>query len=385
MTNDDKTISTHADNEILTNTQHTDRHGQRNSQHTDSELPTDNVNYKPGRLLLNNELNIFLDELNNKSIKELTKEYCYGEFNVEMIVNEVENAIKHGLVVNDQEFNGILNIDPNSGSRGYNKNGGMGRYTVHIFCLNLLIHNLFDKPYSEENIKKANLYKEFWLECNKIMLEEIIDKKINNFEGDFARSIEVEKYMNQQHNFMKRNELSGMNVCDYSILLEKEKQGATKEEIQKFNNKKSWEEIPEDQEILCNYCSLSCNLNKDENEKGTDDYIANGGLINCEVMGGYYSTPGNGNGALDDMMVYKFSICEYCLDHLFGKFKIAPRMIQWHGTKSEPWISAKERIKEREQSSFYKERSKEDWEKINKEFDEKDKLRNDARSNVQEK
>jgi hypothetical protein len=65
-------------------------------------------------------------------------------------------------------------------------------------------------------------------------------------------------------------------------------------------------------ESCCNLCGLSCNLKNWGPE----------GLIDAVVIGGYESTPGNGSGALDDMTRYRFSICEFCLDWLFTKFRI---------------------------------------------------------------
>lgn len=308
------------------------------------------INYIPSRLLENKGLNDFLDELNNTSIQELTNQYCNGEFYVEMIVDQIERYLRN--------IPDLASL--NYGGRGFNESGTFGMYSVQSCCLNLLIHNLFDKPYSEENITKANLYKEFWLEINKNSFASI-EEKISNFEKDFNDSIRTSNWMNEQSDFMNRNELSGMRVFDYPVLLEKEKQGATKEEIQEFNKKDSWEEIPRDAEVFCNFCGLSCKL-------GEDECQGNSGLINQTVMGGYHSTPGNGEGTLDDMSVYRFSLCEFCLDRLFGKFKIPPRVMEYHGTESEHWISAKERV---------------DWngrEEMKKKFDEKVKKHDDARN-----
>lgn len=67
--------------------------------------------------------------------------------------------------------------------------------------------------------------------------------------------------------------------------------------------------------VLCNWCGLPCNLEPEPWDRPL-------GLIRAEVGGGYPSTPGNGSGALDDGVGYRFSLCEFCLDHLFGKFKI---------------------------------------------------------------
>jgi hypothetical protein len=69
-------------------------------------------------------------------------------------------------------------------------------------------------------------------------------------------------------------------------------------------------------EVLCNLCGQSCTL-----EPGP---LGGGpcGLIEAEVRGSYNSTPGNGSGALDDCVKYKFSLCEFCLDWLFWAFVI---------------------------------------------------------------
>lgn len=68
-------------------------------------------------------------------------------------------------------------------------------------------------------------------------------------------------------------------------------------------------------EKLCNLCGLTCLLEHPPMDKPS-------GLIDAVVVGGYESTPGNGSGTLDDMTGYSFSLCEYCLDWLFGRFKI---------------------------------------------------------------
>lgn len=86
---------------------------------------------------------------------------------------------------------------------------------------------------------------------------------------------------------------------------------------------------------LCNLCSLSCEIGE------YDNY----GLLNAEVSGGYESTPGNGNGALDDTMKYTFSLCEFCLDWLFTQFKIPVRMeCYMNSGPPEPFVPAKDRV-----------------------------------------
>lgn len=67
------------------------------------------------------------------------------------------------------------------------------------------------------------------------------------------------------------------------------------------------QEIVED--VLCNMCGSSCGIKLGE----TKEYY---GLIEITVSGGYASPK------LGDCSLYRFSICEYCLDELFNKFKI---------------------------------------------------------------
>lgn len=68
----------------------------------------------------------------------------------------------------------------------------------------------------------------------------------------------------------------------------------------------------------CNLCGLSCLLRSDSREPRSEL----GGLVDAEVLGGFESTPGNGRGALDDGVRYRFSLCEFCIDWLFGQFRI---------------------------------------------------------------
>lgn len=91
-------------------------------------------------------------------------------------------------------------------------------------------------------------------------------------------------------------------------------------------------------EVLCNHCGLSCVL-----DNGMENY----GLVNAVVGGGYFSTAGNGNGTLDDNTNYKFSLCEYCLDHLFQQFSIPPKVFHMYG-EEESFRPARMRIQEDE-------------------------------------
>jgi hypothetical protein len=86
---------------------------------------------------------------------------------------------------------------------------------------------------------------------------------------------------------------------------------------------------------LCNLCGETCALNEDPLDLG--------GLIDARVSGGYFSTPGNGNGALDDMTTYTFSLCEFCLDWLFAQCQRQVKVINYDG--DEKWASAEERLR----------------------------------------
>jgi len=90
----------------------------------------------------------------------------------------------------------------------------------------------------------------------------------------------------------------------------------------------------------CNLCGEQCG----------HENAPNMGLVNAKVCGGYFSTPGNGDGALDDMTLYTFSMCEFCLDWLFCQFKTPPQTNEYHmdgstGT-AEVFRPAKQRVQE---------------------------------------
>lgn len=93
-------------------------------------------------------------------------------------------------------------------------------------------------------------------------------------------------------------------------------------------------------DILCNMCGLTTSLsNPDGMNPNQFD-----GLINATVQGGYDSTPGNGNGALDDTSTYTFSLCEFCLDHIFKNAVIPP--VVDNGYEKEDFRPAAQRVKE---------------------------------------
>jgi hypothetical protein len=94
--------------------------------------------------------------------------------------------------------------------------------------------------------------------------------------------------------------------------------------------------------VVCNMCGLSCALGE------KTPLASNYGLIHARVSGGYCSTAGNGDGALDDGTTYVFSLCEFCLDHIFGKFQVPVKVGSYFNSSVEvedEWIPAQERIK----------------------------------------
>lgn len=95
---------------------------------------------------------------------------------------------------------------------------------------------------------------------------------------------------------------------------------------------------------LCNMCGKPMFLS------------INTGGIEATVTGGYDSTPGNGDGCLDDMTEYKFNICEFCLDFLFQNFKIPVEQYDLIDHVSSKWRPAAVRVEQDE------------WRRLKKEF-----------------
>jgi hypothetical protein len=121
---------------------------------------------------------------------------------------------------------------------------------------------------------------------------------------------------------------------------------------------------------LCNLCGLSCAAPNLSFSKEQEDL----GLIECVVSGGYDSTPGNGEGALDDTIAYEFSLCEFCLDWLFVQFKIPVAVSDYPICESPgfskskfDWIPAKDRV------------VNDHWRKMKKVFFDEFEKRNQAR------
>lgn len=101
-------------------------------------------------------------------------------------------------------------------------------------------------------------------------------------------------------------------------------------------------------DYTCNMCGLSCTLRE-------EPYHASGGFINLRVSGGYESTPGNGNGTLDDLDQYTFSMCEWCIDNMFQQFKIPPRVQSYNCDTTEQYVPAQERVLNESWRTFKKE------------------------------
>lgn len=69
-----------------------------------------------------------------------------------------------------------------------------------------------------------------------------------------------------------------------------------------------------EQQYLCNFCGETCVMNANNIYKDIC------GLINCSVFGAFASD------LLDDETSYTFSLCEFCLEHLFSLFNIPPNV-----------------------------------------------------------
>lgn len=112
----------------------------------------------------------------------------------------------------------------------------------------------------------------------------------------------------------------------------------------------------------CNLCGYFCDNLHAKQFSFADMKM---GLIDAEVLGGYNSTPGNGDGALDDMTKYKFSLCEFCLDWLFSVFTISPMVLEDGNVL--PFVPAAKRV------------ASDEWRKENKEFAEEANRRHASR------
>lgn len=69
-------------------------------------------------------------------------------------------------------------------------------------------------------------------------------------------------------------------------------------------------------EILCNQCGKTCCSPLQKNPKAKIQYKEYTGLLEQEIHGGYESE------VIGDMVSWRFSLCEFCLDKLVKGFKI---------------------------------------------------------------
>lgn len=99
------------------------------------------------------------------------------------------------------------------------------------------------------------------------------------------------------------------------------------------------------QDKLCNWCGMSMCLWSDEEVEniGVSPYPM--GLVNQTLYGHSLSHPGIGRGTLDDDSSYTFSLCEFCLDHMFQQFKVPPMTSRYvHGMMDIGFVAAEQRV-----------------------------------------
>ena len=127
--------------------------------------------------------------------------------------------------------------------------------------------------------------------------------------------------------------------------------------------------MPMHEDVLCNWCGETCVIGPEGWE-----HNAPAGMVRTSVRGHYRSTPGNGYGALDDTTAYKFSLCEFCLDAMFSRFKIPPSVAEYLIMSSSPEIDHGETFRPAEQRV-----REDDWRRFKEEFfaekERRDKLR----------
>lgn len=123
----------------------------------------------------------------------------------------------------------------------------------------------------------------------------------------------------------------------------------------------------------CNMCGLESKIRSEQDGEVNENSIIYNSILNdFAANGGYDSTPANGYGALDDGSTYSFSLCEFCLDHLFQKFKIAPKITSYMNYNGEEeFLPAETRVR---MSGFRKENKKA--------FLEEQERRNKARNKI---
>lgn len=113
--------------------------------------------------------------------------------------------------------------------------------------------------------------------------------------------------------------------------------------------------IEQNKHVLCNLCGLSASLSCTTASKRDRD---------LKINGSYYSTPGNGFGALDDMTTYTMSLCEFCVDWLFTKCVIPPKVYDGILGEVIPFRPAIQRVYEdgwrQEKQAFLDEKARRD-------------------------
>jgi hypothetical protein len=132
--------------------------------------------------------------------------------------------------------------------------------------------------------------------------------------------------------------------------------------------------MSEKEQDLCNLCGLSINPAESSDNPLHHDFDKDHCALQAKVMGGYFSTAGNGYGALDDTTAYEFCLCEFCLDWLFSKFKLPVKLSNYMQSQYDDseydcdpselhpvkvWRPAKQRVEEDGWRSY-----KEEWFKI---------------------
>jgi hypothetical protein len=115
-----------------------------------------------------------------------------------------------------------------------------------------------------------------------------------------------------------------------------------------------------DTDPTCNLCGLSCTIGDAKSIREPS------GLIDQSVCGGYPSTAGNGNGALDDTTSYRFSLCEFCIDWLFSQFMVPPTTSNYmDGSEAEPFRPAQQRVAQ-DEWRHYKQQFYDEFKRHNK-------------------
>lgn len=88
-------------------------------------------------------------------------------------------------------------------------------------------------------------------------------------------------------------------------------------------NRKEW--IKQHEDVACNKCGQTCLLFQDDVERPVTQ-----GLIDAKVYGDYFSTK------LDDLVQYRFNLCEECLTEMFDGFKIPVKKYEYDVWTAEP-------------------------------------------------